>query len=143
MWKWIVARGWTLIVAFALTTELAAKPMSRPWLIVNEDNGHYFKASSELMTVKALEEYVDYLGRGPVTHFFMCPNGQRTSFDSKTWEPIWKGLGDPDHSGKTNNIWAVNAKLLFDRDVDITPEVVELVPYGATTLRLTCFPVAR
>lgn len=30
-----------------------------------------------------------------------------------------------------------------DRDVDITPEVVELVPYGATTLRLTCFPVAR
>ena len=48
----------------------------------------------------------------------MCPSGQRASFDSRTWEPIWAGANEPDYAGRTNNIWCVNAKLLNDRGID-------------------------
>lgn len=88
------------------------------WLIVNEDNDHYFKCDSACMTEKSLVEYIDYVCQGPVTHFFMCPSGQRASFDSKTWEPIWKGMNDPDGSGAVSNIWCVNAKRLHDLGLD-------------------------
>ena len=98
----------------------------RPWLVVNEDNDHYFKNPSELMTEKALRDYLDYTCRGKVTHFFMCPSGQRANFDSKTWEPIWKGANEPDRFGRTNNLWCVNAKLLYDRGID---------PYAVWTKR--------
>ena len=88
------------------------------WMIVNEDNDHYFKMPSSYMTEEALVRYADTICRGHVTHFFMCPSGQRASFDSKSWEPIWKGADEPDQSGRTNNIWCVNAKLLKDRGID-------------------------
>ncbi|MBR1588084.1 MAG: hypothetical protein IJ658_07145 [Kiritimatiellae bacterium] len=90
----------------------------RPILAINEDNDHYFKLDSSLMTETALADYAYDIFRGPVTHFFMCPQGQRASFDSKAWEPIWAGLDDPDKNGRTNNIWCVNAKLLHDRGID-------------------------
>ncbi len=32
---------------------------------------------------------------GKVTHFFMCPSGQRPSYGSEVWEPIWTGLDEP------------------------------------------------
>ncbi|MGI6496236.1 MAG: hypothetical protein ACOX5G_09135 [Kiritimatiellia bacterium] len=98
----------------------------RPWLIVNEDNDHWFKNPSELMTEEALRDYIDYTCQGKVTHFFMCPSGQRASFASKTWEPIWAGVDEPDHFGKTGNIWCVNAKILHDKGVD---------PYAVWTKR--------
>ena len=98
----------------------------RPILAINEDNDHYFKLSSSLMTKEALEAYVDDLAHGRVTHFFMCPQGQRASFDSKAWEPIWAGLNDPDNKGRTNNIWCVNAKKLRDAGID---------PYATWTAR--------
>lgn len=91
---------------------------AKPWLIVNEDNDHYFKCKSELMTEQALKDYVDNICRGHVTHFFMCPSGQRASFDSKTWEPIWAGIDEPDRAGVVSNRWCVNAKLLRDRGID-------------------------
>ena len=104
-----------LAIVLALAASAAA---AKPILVINEDNDHYFKLSSERMNEASLKAYVDDICRGAVTHFFMCPQGQRASFDSKTWEPIWKGLDEPDTEGRTNNIWCVNAKKLFDAGID-------------------------
>ena len=101
---------------------LAASPA--PWFVVNEDNDHFFKCDSSLMTERGLSDYVDYICRGKVTHVFFCVNGQRTSYDSKTWEPIWAGMNEkarPDTATKpdgTQDRWAVNAKKLFDAGID-------------------------
>ena len=96
----------------------------KPWFVVNEDNDHFFKCAASLMTEKGLSDYVDYICRGKVTHVFFCVNGQRTSYDSKTWEPIWTGLDEaarPDTATTpdgTHDRWAVNAKSLFDAGID-------------------------
>ena len=111
-------------VAAALAAALAAHASSPRWFVVNEDNDHFFKCDSSLMCEKGLEEYVDYICRGKVTHVFFCVCGQRTSYDSRTWEPIWKGLGDPARPDTatspdgTRDRWAVNAKKLFDAGID-------------------------
>ena len=89
-----------------------------PLLVVNEDNDHYFKLDAARMTKPALEAYVDAMAQGRVTHLFLCVNGQRASYDSKTWEPIWAGLDEPDNKGATNNVWCVNAKRLRDAGID-------------------------
>ena len=97
-------------------TAPAAKPRV---VVVNEDNDHYFKQDSSLMTVEALEAYIDKMAGGKVTHFFMCPSGQRPSYNSKVWEPIWTGLDEP--NGLNHGVyttWAKNAKLLFDKGID-------------------------
>ena len=58
-------------------------PEERPLLIINEDNDHYFKLSSDLMTEQALRDYIDDMGQGGhVTHIFFCPFGQRPSYAS-------------------------------------------------------------
>ena len=107
--------------AISLTTALlaacaAAKPRV---VVVNEDNDHYFKQDSSLMTEEALEAYIDKMASGKVTHLFLCPSGQRPSYGSKVWEPIWTGLDEPNglkHGDYTK--WAQNAKLLFDKGID-------------------------
>ena len=127
----------------ALSTGLVLSAFAdRPWVVINEDNDHYFKndisldkefwkdrSNESLMTKEALEAYVDhYCASGKVTHLFWCPMGQCANYDSKVWEPIWWGLSDTNccwqHSppkngdlGKPNN-FAKNAKLLFDRGID-------------------------
>ena len=88
-------------------------------VVINEDNDHYFKQDASLMTEEALKAYVDRMAGGKVTHFFMCPSGQRPSYDSKAWEPIWTGLTEPGgekQGGYTT--WAKNAKILFDKGID-------------------------
>ena len=88
-------------------------------LAINEDNDHYFKLESSLMTKDSLVRYIDaIISPGAVTDFFMCPCGQRASYASKVWEPIWTGLNEPNMRGETNDIWCVNAKLLHDRGID-------------------------
>lgn len=88
-------------------------------VVVNEDNDHYFKLDPKLMTEEALKTYIDGLAGGKVTHFFMCPSGQRPSYDSKVWEPIWTGLAEPGglNQGEATR-WAQNAKLLRDKGID-------------------------
>ena len=94
-------------------------PDGRPLLVINEDNDHYFKLSSDLMTEQALKDYVDDMAHGGhVTHIFFCPFGQRPSYASDVCEPIWAGMEEPDMNNKTHNIWCVNAKLLHDRGID-------------------------
>ena len=95
------------------------KPSDRPLLVTNEDNDHYFKLPSELMTEEGLMKFVDDLADGGhVTHIFFCPFGQRPSYASEVCEPIWEGMDDPDKEHKTHNIWCVNAKLLHDKGID-------------------------
>lgn len=86
----------------------------QPMLIVNEDNDHYFKQKAELMTQSDLEAYIDQFARTKVTHFFMCPNGQRTSYRSAVHEAIW----DPVAGEMPNDVWCVNAKILHDKGID-------------------------
>ncbi len=86
----------------------------RPMLIINEDNDHYFKKSASAMTVADLQAYIDSFADTKVTHFFMCPNGQRTSYRSAVHEAIWDEVGGT----MPTNIWCVNAKLLHDKGID-------------------------
>ena len=110
--------------AFLLAVCLSTTAVGKPWFVVNEDNDHFFKCDASLMTERGLSDYVDYICRGKVTHVFFCVNGQRTSYDSKTWEPIWAGLDDqarPDTATRadgTHDRWAVNCKALFDAGID-------------------------
>lgn len=98
----------------------------KPWLVINEDNDRYFKRANlpgnvEETNAEACERYLDMVvDGGRVTHFFMCVCGQRTSYDSKVWEPIWKGLEGVERDGSpaTNNSWCINAKKMHDAGVD-------------------------
>ena len=106
-------------VSAVLALGCTAAWAERPILAVNEDNDHYFKLDADLMNEQALVRYVDRIvGPGHVTDFVMCPCGQRTSYDSNAWEPIWAGLNEPNADGRTNDVWCVNAKRLFDRGID-------------------------
>ena len=122
------AKSMIALAAAAVAAAVAAAAAAdRPWLVVNEDNDHFFKLDSSRMTRKGLVEYVDSIAQGHVTHFFMCVSGQRASFDSKTVEPIWEGIGEPCGDGQPagarrdhgqSGLWAVNAKRLFDAGID-------------------------
>lgn len=108
-----------------------ATPIGADWLsvdkcplVVNEDNDHFFKLPASWMTREGLVRYLDDVLQGPVTHFVMCVNGQRTSYDSKTWEPIWKGVDEPARTDTatamdgTHDRWAVNAWELCKQGID-------------------------
>ena len=92
-------------------------------LAINEDNDRYIISATrnpDLLTERGARGYFDSVAAGgAVTHFFMCVNGQRTSYDSKVWEPIWLGVNDRTENGTTNAPWCVNAKILNDRGIDI------------------------
>ena len=92
----------------------------RPWRVFNEDNDRWFcVAKSNEVCEAGLRAYIDGIAdRAAPTHMFLCPCGQRASFDSKAWEPIWAGLNDPDANGRTNHPWCANAKRLHDQGVD-------------------------
>jgi len=113
-----------LTAAFLVVAALGVDAAGKPLFIVNEDNDHYFKKDAKFMTREALEAYVDNFAHGHVTHFFMCPSGQRASFDSKTVEPIWLGIDETAEpttamaQDGTHDRWAVNAKILFDAGID-------------------------
>lgn len=93
-----------------------------PVLIINEDNDHYFKQTSDLMTREALEAYIDRMKGSHVTHFYMCPQGQRTSYKSGVHEAVWEGMqdGKPVNygSGEEGIRWASNCKKLYDAGID-------------------------
>lgn len=111
-----MSRGLCAIAAVVALNAMAA----RPFLAINEDNDRYIiHAKGEGLTERGIRDYFDSVAAGgAVTHFFMCVSGQRTSYDSKVWEPIWLGCADKDERGRTNVPWCVNAKLLADRGID-------------------------
>ena len=86
---------------------------------VNDDNTRFFMQSSSMMTEDALNAFIDSMAGGKVTHLFMCPSGQRPSYASKVWEPIWTGLDEPGGDQKNGQTMrARNAKILFDKGID-------------------------
>ena len=97
-----------------------AHVLARPWLVCNEDNDRYFYSKNDVaFTEKGMLDYFDSISAGgALTHYFMCVNGQRTSYASKVWEPIWRGLDEPNSAGRTNDAWCVNAKKVHDRGLD-------------------------
>ena len=115
-------------LAFSMALAAFAAAGGQPPLFVNVDNDFMFYTPPETMTEKGLVEKMDaIIDGGGVTDVVLCPCGQRASFDSKAWEPIWMGLGEPDDSGGTNNLWASNCLLLRNRGID---------PYAVWTKRI-------
>lgn len=85
-----------------------------PALCINEDNDHYFMQDPEKMTVKDLQAYIDQFAASGVTHFFMCPNGQRTSYRSMVHEAVW----DEVKGEIPDNPWSNNTRLLYSQGID-------------------------
>ena len=88
-----------------LAALLASGTASASFLAFNEDDTHYF-CRKEAATREGLKAYIDDVCRGPVTHFFMCVNGQRACFDSQTIDSAWKGLDKP--TGHAANLKKLN-----------------------------------
>lgn len=107
----------TIAIGLLLAPMLA---FAKPLLICNEDNDRFFYLEDRWHTAEGIRDYFDGIAKGgAMTHYFMCVNGQRTSYDSKVWEPIWLGANDPRSDGKsTNDLWCVNAKKVHDRGLD-------------------------
>ena len=109
----------------------AAQPFAelakgRPVLCVNADNDHYFKAHcmanllplGERFTEAGVRKYLDIVAAGGVTHLFLCPVGQRASFDATSCDPIWLAIDEAKARGIEPDEWPVNAKRLHDAGLD-------------------------
>ncbi len=91
------------------------EPMN--YLILNEDNSHFFRSrSADEMTVEGLETLVDHYVKGTeVRQLMFSPNAMCTSFASEVWDPIWHDQEDP---AKIKNRWQSNALLLHQKGID-------------------------
>ena len=115
-----------------LLSPLAVWNASDHALFINEDAWHYFVAAPDVkrgnrdefapvmrpeftLTKKGLENYIDEIARGHVTHFVMNLNTQRANFPSKTFEPLWKSLDEQDRD-QLDYIRAMKA--LYESGVD-------------------------
>ena len=64
-------------------------------LCLNEDNGHFFfDPEGHDLDAKAVDAWVDQYAHTQIRELMLSPNAMRTSYGSKVWNPIWKGL-DP------------------------------------------------
>jgi hypothetical protein len=65
-------------------------------ICLNEDNSHfYFNPEGHGLDANAVDAWVDQYAHTQVRELMLCPNSMRTSYGSKVWTPIWKGL-DPE-----------------------------------------------
>lgn len=68
---------------------------SRRGLALNEDNSHFFYTrAGQPLTEQLVDSWVDQYAGTQVRELFLSPNAMRTSYDSKVWDPIWRGY-DP------------------------------------------------
>lgn len=119
-----------LLIAAVVCMPMARTEAAR--LFVNEDAWHFWIADSGNAahmrregftpmksgigsTRRGLEAYIDEIARGRVTHFIMNVNGQRANFASKTLEPIWTSLDEPD---RDHEEWVRTLKRLSDEKID-------------------------
>ena len=64
-------------------------------LCLNEDNSHYFSSrAGQKLTTETVAAWVDQYANTQVRELMLCVNCMRTSYNSKVWDPIWKGY-DP------------------------------------------------
>lgn len=110
------------VVGFAgCVLVLASSACAGPVLIKNEDNEHIFMSPKQIeISDRGLIDYVDFMTKGKaLTHLFFCACGQRASFDSAAWEPIWYGIGEKDYDGNTDkHPWKFAAKKFHDLGID-------------------------
>ena len=116
--RFAVCAGLSVFAVASLVAEGAA--VRRQVTIKNEDNESIFVNPSLVApTEKGLVEYVDFMTKGgALTHLFFCACGQRASFDSESWEPIWYGEGEKDFDGGTNYVWKTLARRFRDQGID-------------------------
>ena len=80
----------------ALSAAPAPGGMGAPGIALNEDDSHYFfSRAGEKLTTAEVASWVDQYAATQVRELMLCPNAQRTSYDSKVRDPIWRGY-DPD-----------------------------------------------
>lgn len=84
-------------------------------LVFNQDDSQLM---NEPRSREFLRDYVDEVCRGPVTHFFMCPNAMRCNIPSDVFEPHWLALEEQPAlaAKKVGKAWAL--KTMFDSGVD-------------------------
>ncbi|MDD4019718.1 MAG: hypothetical protein PHV28_17455 [Kiritimatiellae bacterium] len=85
-----------VLIAAALSAAsagLAGSPGSV--LAFNEDDSHFMGV---VRTEAQYRAYIDEVCRGPVTHFFMCPNAMRCNIPATRFEPWWLALDEPEVS---------------------------------------------
>ncbi|MCX6992546.1 MAG: hypothetical protein NT011_05300 [Kiritimatiellaeota bacterium] len=65
-------------------------------IMFNEDASHFFHARRAMkkLSLAEVEAFVDQYADTQIKAMLFNPNCQRTSYDSKVWTPVWKGL-DP------------------------------------------------
>ena len=100
-----------MVVALGLTCAVRAGSI----LVFNQDDSQLM---NEPRSREFLREYVDTVCRGPVTHFFMCPNAMRCNIPSDVFEPHWMALEEQPElaARKSGKAWAL--KTMFDTGVD-------------------------
>ncbi|MCL2518772.1 MAG: family 10 glycosylhydrolase [Oscillospiraceae bacterium] len=89
-------------------------------LIINEDNSHfYYQIAGK--SIKGVDAFIDQYENTGVTELFLNVNSMRASYDSKAFEPIWKGYdptkgldqpyfdGVPENERLSWNNWPYNA----------------------------------
>ena len=69
-------------------------------ICLNEDNGHFYSTRKpEEINEKEIRNLVDtYVNNTQVGQILFCVNVRKALFNSKTWEPIFKGY-DPERDG--------------------------------------------
>jgi len=75
---------------------LAASPSTpKTALCFNEDNSHFFSTrAGQKLDAEIVAAFMDQYRGTQVREMILSANSMRTSFDSKVWDPIWKGY-DP------------------------------------------------
>ncbi|HMV83978.1 MAG TPA: hypothetical protein PLD20_09780 [Blastocatellia bacterium] len=91
--------GLASLAAFSAAPDavaVASRPIALPGgLCLNEDNSHYFSSrAGQKLDAETVASWVDQYAKTQVRELMLCTNCMRTSYDSKVWDPIWKGY-DP------------------------------------------------
>ncbi|MCX6993984.1 MAG: hypothetical protein NT011_12695 [Kiritimatiellaeota bacterium] len=73
-----------------------APPSGLAGIMFNEDDSAFFQARSTMkkLSLAEVEAFADQNADTQIKEMIFNPNCQRTSYDSKVWPPVWKGL-DP------------------------------------------------
>lgn len=95
------------------------------WLSLNLDNSNLGQTLTyDELSVEGVRAYFHNMSRGGETHFFICPNAQNTSYDSKVWDPVWHV--DPRTKDTSKSVaWARNYRILHERGVDWVQVMVD------------------
>ncbi len=101
-------------LAFVIGTSVSAAN-GKFILAFNEDDSHFM---GKVYTEAEYRAYIDEVCRGPVTHFFMCPNAMRCNIPATRFEPWWMALDDPEVPQIPSGGKARAMKALRDAGID-------------------------